>query len=261
MIHMGMPTLIEAPSPKASIDLCHRLGLQFIELNMNLPQFQLDKLDVDELKVLSKGDHPYFTIHLDENLNVADFNTAVAQAYLNTVLDTIQLAKHLQTPVLNMHLSKGVYFTLPDRKIFLFQEYKERYLDRIRFFRDACDHAVGNDPLLICIENTNGFTGFQKEAMEALLESPIFALTYDTGHDHCIGGTDGPFIRAHASNLRHMHLHDASGHRDHLPLGTGDLEIPRYLSLAEDHRCRVVLETKTIDGLERSVDYLRQYHK
>ena len=229
MIHMGMPTLIEAPSPKASIDLCHRLGLQFIELNMNLPQFQLDKLDVDELKVLSKGDHPYFTIHLDENLNVADFNTAVAQAYLNTVLDTIQLAKHLQTPVLNMHLSKGVYFTLPDRKIFLFQEYKERYLDRIRFFRDACDHAVGNDPLLICIENTNGFTGFQKEAMEALLESPIFALTYDTGHDHCIGGTDGPFIRAHASNLRHMHLHDASGHRDHLPLGTGDLEIPRYL--------------------------------
>lgn len=261
MIHMGMPTLIEAPSPKSCVALCHRLGLQFIELNMNLPQFQLDYLDVAELKALAKGYRHYYTIHLDENLNVADFNTGVAQAYQNTVLDTIQVAKQLQAPVLNMHLSKGVYFTLPDRKVYLFQEYKERYLDSIRFFRDACDHAVGNAPLLICIENTNGFTEFQKEAIEALLKSPVFALTYDTGHDHCIGGADRSFIYDHVAHLRHMHLHDASGRCDHLPLGTGDLDIPQYLSLAADNMCRVVLETKTIEGLECSVDYIRHYHK
>lgn len=261
MIHMGMPTLIEAPSPKSCVALCHRLGLQFIELNMNLPRFQPDKLDVTELKALAKTAGLYYTIHLDENLNVADFNTGVARAYLNTVLDTIQVAKRLQTPVLNMHLSKGVYFTLPDRKVYLFQEYKERYLDSIRFFRDACDRAVGTDPLLICIENTNGYTEFQKEAIEMLLDSPVFALTYDTGHDHCIGKADGPFISSHASRLRHMHLHDASGRRDHLPLGTGELDIPQYLSLAADNGCRIVLETKTVEGLERSVDYIRQYHK
>jgi len=41
----GMPTLIECQSIEVNIELCRELGLDFIEieLNMNLPQYQLGK--------------------------------------------------------------------------------------------------------------------------------------------------------------------------------------------------------------------------
>jgi hypothetical protein len=35
----------------------------------------------------------YYTIHLDENMNVADFNPLVREAYLETVRRTIEVAK------------------------------------------------------------------------------------------------------------------------------------------------------------------------
>ena len=60
-----------------------------------------------------------------------------------------------------------------------------------------------------------------------------------------------------SDRLRHMHLHDARGRRDHLALGTGEVDWPRYLSLAEERSCRVVLETKTAAALRQSADALR----
>ena len=42
MIHFGMPTLIENHTLQDNIDLCKSLGLRFIELNMNFPEYQTD---------------------------------------------------------------------------------------------------------------------------------------------------------------------------------------------------------------------------
>lgn len=54
-----------------------------------------------------------------------------------------------------------------------------------------------------------------------------------------------------------MHLHDCAGKKAHLPLGEGDIPILDRLSLAKETGCRVVLETKTIDGLKKSVHWLK----
>lgn len=102
-IHFGMPTLIEYPSLAQSLSLCSELGLDFVELNMNLPEYQLDHIDVGEAKSLFRHYGKYPTIHLDENLNVCDFNNTVAEAYSNTVLRTISLAKEIGAPIINMH--------------------------------------------------------------------------------------------------------------------------------------------------------------
>ena len=98
----------------------------------------------------------------------------------------------------------------------------------------------------------------QKEAIELLLESNVFALTFDVGHNHGIGGTDEEFIMKHKKRLSHIHLHDAQGRKNHLALGTGEMDIEKYLSLAKEQNCRVVLETKTIDGLKQSVEWLNK---
>lgn len=258
VVSFGMPTLIETSALEECAKLCAELGLDFIELNMNMPQYQLDKIDVDYFKRVADKYSIYYTIHLDENLNVSDFNPYVAKAYIKTVADTIEIAKQLGVRVINMHMAKGVYFTLPDRKVYLFLEYKEQHLKSITAFRNMCENSIGDADIKICIENCDGYEDFQKEAVELLLESNVFALTFDVGHNYGIDGTDEEFIVKYKNRLHHIHLHDAKGKKNHLALGTGEMDIEKYISLANEHNCRVVLETKTIDGLKQSVEWLKK---
>ena len=117
-MQFGMPTLIENRNLEENAELCSELGLDFLELNMNMPMYQVDKIgDIHSLMELAGRYGIYYTIHLDENLNVCDFNEAVAEAYLDTVRRTIQIAEELGCPVINMHMNKGAvsytHLTLP----------------------------------------------------------------------------------------------------------------------------------------------------
>ena len=85
-MQFGMPTLIENRTLEDNLVLCRRLGLSFIELNMNFPEYQVECLEnTDSLIRLAEEAGVYYTVHLDENLNIADFNPLVADAYLETV--------------------------------------------------------------------------------------------------------------------------------------------------------------------------------
>lgn len=255
-----MPTLIELPKIEDCVKLCSELGLSFIEFNMCLPQFQVEKLDKKLLSELSEKNNIYYTIHLDDTNTPCDFNPKIANAYTDTVLETINIAKQLNIPILNMHLELGTHFTLPDRKVLLFEEYINVYLSNLTIFRDKCEQAVGNSNIKICVENTGAFChSIGKKSLSLLLESPVFALTFDTGHDASNNFKQRPVINTHIHRLAHMHLHDAlvSEHKDHLPFGCGELKLHDYLKLANNHNSRVVLEVKTIDGLKKSVEWLK----
>lgn len=248
-----MPTLIELPEIEACANLCNELNMQFIELNMNLPQYQIGAINAAVFNIIAQKYEIYYTMHLDENFNISDFNPFVAEAYMHTIKETIELAKQLEIPVLNMHLLRGVYFTLPEKKVFLFDEYKEYYLQSITCFRDECEKAVGKYNIKICIENSDGYTDIQAQALNILLKSYVFALTFDIGHNHSIGGSDEPIIMSHKDKLYHFHFHDAAGSKNHLALGMGELDLHKYYCLAEQNSCRIVLETKTVAGLKQSV--------
>ena len=147
-------------------------------------------------------------------------------------------------------------FTLPDRKVYLFSEYWEQYLKSIADFRAMCTNAIGDSDIKICIENCDGFPEFQKEALHILLDSTVFGLTFDIGHNYSCGGLDEPYIIENIGHLHHMHIHDALGKKNHMALGTGELDMSKYLQLAKGRNCRVVLETKTIEGLTQSVNWI-----
>lgn len=257
MLHFGMPTLIETNSIDDCVTLANELGLKFIEINMNMPEYQLDKIDIVHFKKLAKHNNIYYTIHLDENFNFCDFNPYVSNAYLKTVTETIRIAKKLNVPVLNMHLNDGVYFTLPDKRIFLFEQYIEHYLNAVKKFVSVCESEIADSDIKVCVENCNGFKNFHKAALEIMFKSPFFALTYDVGHDHGLGGTDGEFVFNNIEKLRHIHLHDAVGKNHHLALGSGEINIPHYLDTAKNNNCRVVIETKTVESLKESVKWLK----
>lgn len=272
MIQFGMPTLIENRTLQENIDLCSRLGLRFIELNMNFPEYQVDCLEQTG-KLIDAADKAeiYYTIHLDENLNIADFNRLVTDACLETVRRTVEVAKALlplrdkygdpsQPLTVNMHMHHGIFITLPDRKVQMYERNRDRYLEDCRRFRDLCGTWIGSAPILIAVENTDGFRSYEQEAIDLFLESPHFGLTWDIGHSKAVGEKDVPFILSRQDRLVHFHIHDGSEQppRNHLALGDGEINLTERLSLAESRGCRCVLETKTIDALTRSVGWLAE---
>lgn len=256
----GMPVLIEIADVEKTAELCRSLSLSFIELNMNLPQYQAESLEhnAEYFESLSQKYNIFYTVHLDENLNICDFNDEVRRAYLSTVVRTIQFAKRLHIPILNFHLNHGVYFTLPEKKVRLFELYADAYLKSVLEFKNACELAVGDADIQLCIENTNGYFDFEKKAISMLLESRVFALTWDIGHSNSCGNVDEAFILSNEQRLAHFHIHDSIKKSDHLALGSGEIDVQQRLKIAAAHNCRCVVETKTVDSLKKSVEWLKQ---
>ncbi|MCR4896773.1 MAG: sugar phosphate isomerase/epimerase [Lachnospiraceae bacterium] len=272
MPQFGMPTLIENRTLEDNAALCKALGLRFIELNMNFPEYQTERLEqTNELIRVAEEAGIYYTIHLDENLNIADFNCLVADAYLETVRRSIEVAKKLlplrdrfgddsQPLILNMHMHHGIYITLPDRKVQMYDRDFDVYKRSFAIFREKCEEWIGDSDVKISVENTDGFREYEKKVIEDLLESPCFGLTWDIGHSKAIGEVDEPFLREHQDRLIHFHIHDGSEEppKNHLALGDGKIDLPERLRLAEERHARCVLETKTIEALKQSCIWLEK---
>ena len=257
---LGLPTLLEQAGPEEAAALCAELGLDFVELNMNLPQYQLPALARTEaLTRLAERFGIFYTIHLDENLNVCDFNPAVADAWLETARGALRCAAALGAPLVNLHMNPGVHFTLPDGKVWLFDRCRDHYLGRLERFRALCRAEIGGSGVRVCVENTDGWMTFERRGVELLLDSPDFALTWDVGHSWSAGGGDEAFLLSHRDRLAHFHLHDASGAKNHLALGDGEMgpALGEKIALAGALGCTCVLEAKTASALRRSADWLR----
>ena len=271
-MQFGMPTLVENRSFEENAALCAGLGLRFVELNMNFPEYRLEKLeDTDFFLSAAEREGIYLTIHLDENLNVADFNPLVADAYLETVRRAVAVAKKLlplrdrfgddsQPLTVNMHMHHGIYVTLPARREWLYERDIESYREAFARFRSLCEEWIGGADVRICVENTDGFKSFEKAVIDDLLESPVFGLTWDIGHSKATGEADVPFLLERREKLIHFHIHDGTEDppKNHLALGDGEIDLQDRLAYAESRHARCVLETKTVSALTRSVRWLKE---
>lgn len=252
---LGMPSLPLLGGLDAHARLCLELGLSFVELNMNLPAFHANALDASALRAWMRQGVD-FTLHLDERLDPMDFNPLVAKAYLQTGVQAVALAASLELPVVNMHLPRGVYFTLPAQRLYLYQAQPAPCLGALARFRDEMERAALGR-VRVCVENTSGFTGFERQCLELLLQSPAFGLCLDVGHDRCTGGQDGRWMLEREGRLGHMHLHDVLHRRDHLALGQGEVDVSACLALAERLGLGCVVEVKEAQSLRDSLLYLR----
>ena len=257
VIQFGMPTLLSLDSLEANAALCRSIGLSFVEISMNLPQYAVGTLDAKHLIALKREYGIDFTIHLEERFDPCDFNGAIARAYSETAMEALHMAISAEIPLINFHLNEGIYFTLPRERVYLYDRYLPRYLESLSAFREACSRA-NRSGIAFCVENTRWQgRSFMEQGVDCLLQSTDFGLTFDVGHNHTMGGGDETFILARKSMLRHMHLHDAMEKSNHLGLGTGEMDLEKYLRLASECGCRVVVETKTVEALAQSVDWLK----
>jgi sugar phosphate isomerase/epimerase len=258
-MEFGMPTLLELESLEANVTLAQQLGLSFVEINCNVPQFQVGTLDPHHLRDLTHQSGIRFTFHLDEYMSITDPNPKIAQAYLESVLDSIAFAKIAGITTMTMHLIPGVVFTLPHKKVYVYEKYPEYYASRMRIFRDAVTAAIGDSPVRLNIENVSGFSEYMRQGLAVLLESPVIGLTYDCGHNHRYHKIDWDFLKAHAPRITHLHIHDCRAQQDHLPFGDGDIDLKAELDFVRPSCLLAVLEVKTVDALTETVKRLPHY--
>lgn len=255
----GMPFLLETAAPADAAALCASLGLRFVELNASFPPCQPERLDPAQLRSLMAQYGIYFTLHAHEELDPFSDNAAVRSAWLQTLEHTLALAVALNMPTVNMHLARGVYITLPDRRVYLYDAYAQDYQQNAEALTALAERMLAGTNTMLCIENTEGFAPHEQRLLEQLLRSPCIGLTLDIGHSHARNDADIPFYQAHSDKLRHMHGHDARGKRNHQALGDGEIDLVSRFTWAKQSSARVVLETKTIAALRQSIAWLANH--
>ncbi|MBF4691943.1 sugar phosphate isomerase/epimerase family protein [Fusibacter ferrireducens] len=258
MQHFGMPTLIELDTLEDNVILCKSLGLDFVEINMNLPQFQLNQLTSEYLNALQDQYDIAFTFHLAEDIDIAHFNDDIRNTYLKIIEETIELMTKADIKKLNMHMSKGIHFTLPSQRLYLYEKYTETYMDHINAFLNFIRAELKSKNIQLCIENTGIYDSpFITKAVKTLLDDENIVLTWDVGHDHSSGFADQAFLEANIDRIQHFHIHDAIDKSNHLTLFDGEIDLEYFLNLSKQKEATVVFETKTIEALKESIKRLR----
>lgn len=262
ILRLGMPALIEFASLDEQVTACQKLGLNFIELNIDCPIYLPHRLDAHYLRAVTAQTGIGFTVHLPENMDLGTFATPVREGYHDFFRTVIAWASTAGVSLLNLHLHPGVYFTLPTGNVWLYEQYSEEYRSNLlTSFRTLFRQARRNNIMLV-IENAGIY---QLPHMASVLNELLamgegcLKLTWDVGHDAAAGYTDRPFLLAHRNSLAHMHLHDALGTRNHLPLWDGNAPIDEMLKLANTLDLSVVVETKTFAGLQLSLERLKNH--
>jgi sugar phosphate isomerase/epimerase len=255
---LGMPALIEMPGLHDLVDLCQELELSFIELNMNLPENCPEELDPLEVLDASKRFGIEFTMHSPDELDLGSLHPTVREGHIEAIREALGWSSQAGVKVLNMHLSPGIFFTLPDRRVWIYERYEEQFAANLwSAYRELLPLAWASG-VGLSTENVNNFNiPFIARAIDELCCLDGFNLTWDVGHDARSGYAERETLMRHRSRIRHMHLHDYNGTSDHQVPGTGMVDVASMLDFARKNDARVLIETKTAASLRESVKAVR----
>ena len=254
---LGMPALVEYTSLNQLLELCMKLKLSFIELNMNLPYNFIQKLPPNELKKITRDTNIKFTMHMPDEADIGSLYESVRAGYEQLFSDTIEWAKEAGVQLLNMHIIEGSKMTLPDKKIYIYDKYSEEFTNNfIKSIKTLSNKAQKNN-IILAIENSSNFGNkYIQDALDIALTYPKIKLTWDTGHDAVSNFKDKIYLMENREHIAHMHLHDAKGSHDHQVLFEGELNIKELLNFAQSVNIKTLIEVKTEEALIKSINNL-----
>ena len=251
--------MIEYSSLEENVALCTRLGFDFIELNMNMPYSFPENLPPEKVREAAEAHGIEFTMHAHDEVDLASFHEPVRKGHVQRCAEALEWCAEAGAKLLNVHINRGVYFTLPDHQVWIYDQYRDRFKETLV---DSMSYLIDlgrSQGVMVCTENSSNFQlPFVSDALDELSKLKGFSITWDTGHDAKVGYAERPVLMKHQDRITHMHLHDYDGKTDHQPLMTGEIDVPAMLKFARDRKARVLVETKTAPSLEQSMGRLRQ---
>ena len=243
----GMPCLLEFNTILENVELAKDNGLDFVELNMDLPYCQ-------NINNISKYNF-CFTMHLSEKLNLAELNNHLRKSYLDEAIRQINLGIKNEIKRYSIHIDSGIYFTLPEGKVYLNEKYIDIYKDNFDKSCKLLNKIANNHNIYINFENTK-IHNFTKEAINIIKKYDNLGFTLDIGHNEKNENKAYPlFLKT--NKIRHIHLHDYDGKKDHLTIGKGTINISKYKNVLNNNY--VVIEVKKKKELIDSINYLIKF--
>ncbi len=257
MTVFGIPVLIGYQDLRPNLDLCKELGLDFVELNVNLPYSFPENINSRDLRTAIK-DGMRFSVHLHDELDLGSLQPSVRRGHLERCEEALRWGSRNGVFLINLHLNPGVYFTLPDRKVWVYERYLEEYVESLNESFTRLSSLAESLGIRICVENTGHFAlPFMRKAAASILDLPSVGLCWDIGHDGRSGMKEEDFMLSHIDKVWHMHFHDWDGKSDHQIPFSGQLDCERYLRLAEDNDMSVLVEVKTEEAVRSAIKLMR----
>ncbi len=244
----GMPSLLEFKNILENVEFAQKYNLKFIELNMDLPYcLEINKLDITKYNM-------EFTMHLSEKLNVASLNNDLRKGYLKEAIREIKLGIKNKIKKYNLHIDSGVYFTLPNGKVYLNNEYRKLYIKNLDKSCQVLNKLALENNLEINFENTKIYP-FVSDAVKVISKYEGLGFTLDIGHNEKNGDKAYPLFKE-TKKIRHIHMHDYDGDSDHLEIGKGKINFHKYDELLKNNY--VVIEVKEKSELINSIDKIKE---
>lgn len=252
----GMPTMIEYNTIEENVKLAKSLNLSFVELNLDLPYCKL----TDDIKNIAEKYNIEFTVHLSEKLDVGDLDDDIRNAYLKKIETIIKNGIKQNIRKYNLHLDPGIHFSLPDKKIFIYEKYLDEYKSNLK---DSCiylNNLAKKYDVKIMFENLK-LPNYLKEGFEIVSSFDKLFFTLDMGHDLKNNSNAEELFLNYNKKINHVHLHDYNGKSDHIALGSGIMNIEEKLSLIKELDVYTVIEVKEKKELIDSIKFLNNLKK
>ena len=248
---LGMPAMIEYNTIEENAKLAKNLNLSFVELNLDLPYCKL----TDEVKHLAKKYNIEFTVHLSERIDVGELDNNIRIAYLKIIETIIKNGIKQNIKKYNLHLDPGIHFSLPDKKIFIYERYIDEYKKSLKNSCVFLNNLAKRFDVEIMFENLK-LPNYLKEGFEIIGSFDKLFFTLDMGHDLKNNSNAEKFFLNHKKKINHIHLHDFNGTSDHIALGSGIMNIEQKLSLIKELNVYTVIEVKKETDLINSIRFL-----
>jgi sugar phosphate isomerase/epimerase len=126
---------------------------------------------------------------------------------------------------------------------------RRQAIDNLRAFLEAAILWAEDAGAVLCVENLVHVPGYVIQGYGELvdlvrsIDCPLVRIILDIGHADCSDGVRSAF-EAFAPYLRHIHVHDSDGQRDHYEIGKAQLDFTTYLDLLKPFPFTLAMESR-----------------
>lgn len=232
-------------------------GFNAAEVNLNIPEFFPDrysKSDREHIKAMAEDNDFSITFHGPEDINLCSCQNKLVKASVDILKECMDFACELGGKRFTFHAGSSVEFTMVDKNIRLEDCYPSKYVRILEdSIKDMVDYNDGR--ITLCAENAGYFSGTKAMAFEHFLGNGLY-LTWDIGHSH-INKVQMDFMMKNMRFVRNVHVHDVLKGRDHRIIGTGEVNIPYYMSLMDERDVCFIIEVRPANKAAESLNNLK----
>jgi sugar phosphate isomerase/epimerase len=193
------------------------------------------------------------------DVSLCSNNSEISKSTLKTFKNNLDIAKEIKASTITIH--PGIS-SIPISAI-----KKHNYLTLIRQLKILLDYSKEMD-VKICVENMDPGAGICRsfEEMSKLYQdvsNSLLYFTYDTSHLWMNSTNFSKFIQELHPHIKNVHIADNIDKKfdQHPTIGSGNIPFPAILQelKAHDYDNSLIIEILDIRGLNKSIEYVREY--